>query len=160
MSFQWHRGSSRPWGTLQIRFRIVRQRKGGVGDIGSWASMVLQNYQNFIEMTSNMIYTVAFGGGLKCPHKIHLNTQWPPSPASSRVKYNTESYFPSLRCTYKITFFIVDFFSLMASSRYVFFVFLNEHSYLCFNSFSRVFSSILSHKFIKMQLPEKANLPV
>jgi hypothetical protein len=38
--------------------------------------MVLQNYQNFIEITSNMIYTVAFGGGLKCPCKIHLNTQW------------------------------------------------------------------------------------
>ena len=39
--------------------------------------MVLQNYQNFIEMTSNMIYIVAFGVGLKCPHKIHLNTQCP-----------------------------------------------------------------------------------
>ena len=38
--------------------------------------MVLQNYQNFIEMTSNMIYIVALGVGLKCPHKIHLNTQW------------------------------------------------------------------------------------
>ena len=40
------------------------------------ASMVLQNYQNFSEMTSNMIYIVAFGVGLKCQHKIHLNTQW------------------------------------------------------------------------------------
>ena len=31
----------------------------------------------FTEMTSNMIYIVAFGVGvgLKCPHKIHLNTQ-------------------------------------------------------------------------------------
>ena len=38
--------------------------------------MVLQNYQNFIEMTSNMIYIVAFGVGVKCPRKIHLNTQW------------------------------------------------------------------------------------
>ena len=38
--------------------------------------MVLQNYQNFIEMTSNMIYIVAFDVGLKCPRKIHLNTQW------------------------------------------------------------------------------------
>ena len=37
--------------------------------------MVLQNYQNFMEMTSNMIYIVAFGVGLKCPRKIHLNTQ-------------------------------------------------------------------------------------
>ena len=40
--------------------------------------MVLQKYQNFTEMTSNMIYIVAFGGGLKCPRKIHLNTQCPP----------------------------------------------------------------------------------
>ena len=44
-------------------------------DIGSWASMVLQNYPNFIEMASNMIYIVALGGGFKCPGKIHLNTQ-------------------------------------------------------------------------------------
>ena len=44
-------------------------------DIGSRASMVLQNYQNFIELTSNIIYIVAFGGGLKCSHKIHLITQ-------------------------------------------------------------------------------------
>ena len=47
-------------------------------DIGPWASMVLQNYQNFIEMTLNMIYIVALGGGFKCPRKIHLNTQCPP----------------------------------------------------------------------------------
>ena len=38
--------------------------------------MVLQNYQTFKEITSIMIYIVAFGVGLKCPHKIHLNTQW------------------------------------------------------------------------------------
>ena len=38
--------------------------------------MVLQNYQNFTEMTSNMIHIVAFGVGLKCQRKIHLNTQW------------------------------------------------------------------------------------
>ena len=37
--------------------------------------MVLQNYQNVIEMTSNMIYIVALGIGLKCSRKIHLNTQ-------------------------------------------------------------------------------------
>ena len=49
-----------------------------VKDIGSWASMVLQNYQNVIEMTSNMIYIVALGGDFKCPRKIHLNTQCPP----------------------------------------------------------------------------------
>ena len=48
-----------------------------VKDIGSWATMVLQNYQNFIAMTSNMIYIVAFGGGFKCPSKIHSNTQCP-----------------------------------------------------------------------------------
>ena len=40
--------------------------------------MALQNYQNFIEMISNMIYIVALGGGFKCPRKIHLNTQCPP----------------------------------------------------------------------------------
>ena len=38
--------------------------------------MGLQNYQNFIEMTSNMIYIVALGVGFKCPRKVHLNTQW------------------------------------------------------------------------------------
>ena len=42
------------------------------------ALMVLQNYKKFIEMTSNMIYIVALGGGFKCPHKIHLNTQCTP----------------------------------------------------------------------------------
>jgi hypothetical protein len=39
--------------------------------------MALQNYQNFTEMTSNMVYIVAFGVGFKCPRKIHLNTQCP-----------------------------------------------------------------------------------
>ena len=38
--------------------------------------MVFQNYQNLIEMNSNIIDTVAFGVGIKCPRKIHLNTQW------------------------------------------------------------------------------------
>ena len=38
--------------------------------------MVLQNYKKIIEMTTNMIYTVALGFGLKCPRKVHLNTQW------------------------------------------------------------------------------------
>ena len=38
--------------------------------------MVLQNYQNLIEMTSNIIDIIAFGVGFKCPRKIHLNTQW------------------------------------------------------------------------------------
>ena len=38
--------------------------------------MVLQNYQNLIKMTSNIIDIVAFGVGFKCPRKIHLETQW------------------------------------------------------------------------------------
>ena len=38
--------------------------------------MVLQNYQNFIVLTSNMVYIVAVAVGFKCPNKIHLNTQW------------------------------------------------------------------------------------
>ena len=42
---------------------------------GCLMSMVLQNYQNFIELTSNMIDIVAFGVGLKCLRKIHLNPQ-------------------------------------------------------------------------------------
>ena len=40
------------------------------------ASMVLQNYQKLIKMTSNAISIVIFIGGLKCPRKIHFNTQW------------------------------------------------------------------------------------
>ena len=38
-----------------------------------WLSIfdtVLQKYQNVTEMTSNMIYIVALGVGLKCPHKV------------------------------------------------------------------------------------------
>ena len=42
--------------------------------------MVFQNYQNLIEMTSNIIDIVAFGVGIKCPRKIHLNTQWGGGP--------------------------------------------------------------------------------
>ena len=38
--------------------------------------MVLQNYKKVIEMTANMIYIVALGVGLNCPHKVHLNIQW------------------------------------------------------------------------------------
>ena len=44
--------------------------------LGTWLIMCVQNYQHFIEMTSNMTYTVALGVGLKCPRKIHFNTQW------------------------------------------------------------------------------------
>ena len=43
-----------------------------VKDIGSKPSMVLQNYQNFTEMTSNMIHIVAFGVGLECPCIVYL----------------------------------------------------------------------------------------
>ena len=39
--------------------------------------MVFQNYRNFIEMTSTMIYIDAFGGGSKRPPKIYLNKQCP-----------------------------------------------------------------------------------
>ena len=46
-----------------------------VKDFGSWGSMVLQKYQTFLEVTSNMIYIVAIGGSFKCPHKIQLNTR-------------------------------------------------------------------------------------
>ena len=41
--------------------------------------MVLQNYQNLIEITSNIFHIIAFGVGFKCPRKIHLNTQCPPT---------------------------------------------------------------------------------
>ena len=50
--------------------------KTSVSKILARASMVLQNYQKLIEITSNMIYIVALGGGFKCPCNIHLNTQW------------------------------------------------------------------------------------
>ena len=36
-----------------------------------------KSYQNLIEITSNMIYIIALGVGLKCPRKIYLNTQCP-----------------------------------------------------------------------------------
>ena len=45
----------------------------------SKASLILKNYQSFIEMTSNMIYIVALGGGFICPRKLHSNTQGGPS---------------------------------------------------------------------------------
>ena len=38
--------------------------------------MVLHNYQNLIEMTSNINDIVAFGVGFKCTRKIQLETQW------------------------------------------------------------------------------------
>ena len=51
--------------------------------------MVLQNYQNFIEMTSNMIYIVELGVGLKYPRKIHLNTQCPVEMELMHLKFCT-----------------------------------------------------------------------
>ena len=52
--------------------------------------MVLQNYQNLIEMTSNMFYLVAFGVGFKCPRKIHLNTHSAP-PGCNRVNRDSST---------------------------------------------------------------------
>ena len=43
--------------------------------IDSRASMVHQNYQKILVLTSGMIHIVALGVGFKCPRKIHLNTQ-------------------------------------------------------------------------------------
>ena len=60
-----------------MEVHIYASKNVCVKDIGSRASMVLQNYQKLIEITSNMIYIVALGGGFKCPRKIHLNTQCP-----------------------------------------------------------------------------------
>ena len=62
---------------------------------------ILQNYQNFIEMTSNMTYIVALGGGLKCPHKIHLNSQCLPDfdrsvnpiPTRGRIGFCPRNYY-------------------------------------------------------------------
>ena len=43
--------------------------------------MVLQNYQKFIILTSNMIFIVALGVGFKCPRKIHLTPITPSNAA-------------------------------------------------------------------------------
>ena len=51
--------------------------------------MVLQNYQNFTETASNMIYILAFALGLKCPQKIHMSTKCPP-PHFLQVKKEVE----------------------------------------------------------------------
>ena len=57
-------------------------------------------------MTLNMIHIVAFGVGLKCPRKIHLNTQWrgPPAPGSDGPrgdagtdKLSTQNHCPKLK---------------------------------------------------------------
>ena len=86
-----------------------------VKDIDSWVYMVLQNCQNFIELTLNMISIVALGIGLKCPRKIHLNTQCPPPLFSnwktlhrSVTKYKGEEKTPSYK-TAKIQHLPEDF---------------------------------------------------
>ncbi len=58
---------------------IYASRNVCVKDIDSEASMVLQNYQIILEMTSNMIHIFALGVGFNCLRKIHLNTQCPRS---------------------------------------------------------------------------------
>ena len=54
---------------------IYATRNVCVKDIDSRASMVLQNYQKLLVLTSDMVYIVALGVGFKCPRKIYLNTQ-------------------------------------------------------------------------------------
>ena len=66
--------------------------------------MVLQNYQNLIEMTSNIIDIVAFGVGFKCPRKIHLNTQCPPKTNYETQVNNNGISIMSRSLSYKSTF--------------------------------------------------------
>ena len=67
--------------------------------------MKLQNYQNFIEMTSNMIHIVALGVGLKCPRKIHLNTQCRSTITLVVSLIETAFYtFQRTRCLVKLAF--------------------------------------------------------
>ena len=54
---------------------IYASRNFRIKDIDSRASMVLQNYQKIIVLTSNMICIVVLGVGFKYPRKIYLNTQ-------------------------------------------------------------------------------------
>ena len=61
-----------------------------VKDIILQASMVLQNYQNLKEITSNIFHIVAFGVGFKCPHKINLNTQCHPPDRPGRTDRPTD----------------------------------------------------------------------
>jgi hypothetical protein len=63
------------------------------------------NYQNFIEMTSNMIHILALGVGLKCPRKIHLNTQCPSTITLVVSLIETAFYtFQRTRCLVKLAF--------------------------------------------------------
>ena len=40
-----------------------------------WPEIIKEYPKNLIEFTSNIFIIIAFGGGFKCPLKIHLNTQ-------------------------------------------------------------------------------------
>ena len=44
-----------------------------VSKIFKLSAMIFQNYQNVIEIISNVISIVAFGGDLKCPREIDFN---------------------------------------------------------------------------------------
>ena len=64
--------------------------------------MVLQNYQNLKEMTSNIFHIVAVCVGFKGPREIHLNTECPPPPTSDYVIYEwspgrPDKYLPQLQ---------------------------------------------------------------
>ena len=69
--------------------------------------MVLQNYKKIIEMTANMIYTVALGVGLKCPRKIHLNTQCPHPPSDFQTFLRSCDFFMMSHDASKRDFFNV-----------------------------------------------------
>ena len=65
--------------------------------------MVLQNYQNLIEMTSNIIYIVAYGVGFKCPRKIHLKTQCPPPLLATALFWSTQVHSHNGKRYYPLT---------------------------------------------------------
>ena len=69
--------------------------------------MVLQNYQSFIAMTSNRIYIVVLGVGLKCPPKIYLNTQCPPPICLTSSPAQSQPSCPLLCCRW--AFFLMGF---------------------------------------------------
>ena len=69
--------------------------------------MILQNYQNLIEMTSNIFIIIAFGVDFKCPRKIHLNTQW--GGGEGEVRPTTSPVPPSLQSNIKIHLMLTYF---------------------------------------------------
>ena len=83
--------------------------------------MVFQNYQNLIEMTSNIIDIFAFGVGIKCPRKIHLNTQCPPpkkisEPPSALIG---DFYTSQYAYTQYMRKFLITFRRIVAQSKLV-----------------------------------------